>query len=556
MPLLISVNINNFYIASIIRDQTSHSNLDVVSLYLRQIDTSLTNSYLWLINQNNNIERFTEINNKDETKRIYADVSLFNGFHEMLKTYPAVDTVFAYTPQYDKIISASGENVTYSEKKLLWNFIKSIPENQNNVDSNWILVPINGKKYFFNIKSFEGGYLGIITKPETIKSLFLQNETSFGEFILSDNEGEPLSDTELKQKLNLDLSGDLSNYYLTGSPEKQLIVGESSMVSDFRLLMVIPDKVILQSISWVYIQSIALMLASIAVCIGIVFSIYREVLNPINNIVNAILHVGQDNFTIGITPKDEAWEYTAIYNAFNKMVKEIEDLKIDNYEERIKRQQAELHFYQMQIKPHFILNCLTTISNLVKLDEKENLISFISDFSNFSRYLLHTEFTLTSLKDEISQIEHYINIQKTRYPGRIFLMADVPDECYNHQIPTMILQTLVENSVKHGMNPDFDLCIFIQCREIASSEDEEKNSMLIVEDTGNGLSSEMLEKINDSSFAADSEKSFGVRNVKAILELNYNGKAKIVFKHNEPKGVRVEIELPKVVRDDEKTLEN
>ena len=544
VPLLILINVSYFFIISALRDQISNSGIDVVSLYLEQIDSYLSENSTLLTLKRNDTSQLMKLNSQDENQRLMANINLYNDFHDKIDLHPSVDSIFAYTTKYNCIVSASKETIPYPEKKSLWRYIESLPSNGNQVDVNWTVVTINGNLYILNIKSFDGGYLGVMTKPESLIALLPYDKSGSAKLVLADNKGNPLTDIPLIHALQLDLSSDLASYYLTGSPDKQLIVGKESARANFRLLMLKSDKEIRQDIANVYTLSHVFIIASLLAYCGVIFCLCRKVMMPMDRIVDTIHQMGRGDFTFNVSKKGIASEYVKIYDSFEKMLKQIETLKISNYEERIKRQQAELQFYQMQIKPHFILNCLTTISNLSRTGEKEKLSAYISDFSNFSRYMFHTKFVLVSLKDELRQIEHYINMQKTRIPDRVFYMTDVPDTYYEQQIPAMILQTLVENSIKHGLESSNDICIYIKCSEIDSLTSNEKYLILVIEDTGKGFSSEILLKINNTPSDMIHIEGFGLRNVIATLELNYNGKAAISFKNIEPTGTHVEIRLP------------
>ncbi|MDR1157313.1 MAG: histidine kinase [Oscillospiraceae bacterium] len=544
IPILIFINISYSLVVSTLRDQISLSNIDIASLYVDQVDSYLSDNNLLLVTKRSDTSQLMKLSSPDDDQRLLANVSLFNDFRKTINLYPAIDNIFAYTTKYNCVVSASGEKISYSEKKSLWRYIESLPSNGENVDVNWTLVTINGNKYFLNVKAFDGGYLGIVTKPGTLKSLLPYDKLKITNLIFADNSGNPLTDINLTQEHQLDLSKDLSSYYLTGNAEKQLIVGAESAMANFRLLLVKPDKEIRHNISWVYSLSYVIIIASFLSFAGVIFCLCRKVMNPMERIRDAIIKMGQGDFSFDTSSKGIAREYVDIYNSYMQMLKQIETLKIRNYEERIKRQQAELQFYQMQIKPHFILNCLTTIANLSRTGENEKLYAFISDFSHFSRYMFHKEFVLVSLKDELSQIEHFINMQKIRLPDKVFLMTEIPDDFNDRRIPAMILQTLVENSIKHGLDPSYDICIFIQCSEINSLLNNENILTLVVEDTGKGFPSEVLAEINSPYLEMNHVKGFGLRNVKATLDLNYNGKASIFFENMEPTGAHIEIKLP------------
>ena len=86
------------------------------------------------------------------------------------------------------------------------------------------------------------------------------------------------------------------------------------------------------------------------------------------------------------------------------MTSQIEQLRIAHYEETIRKQKAELRFYQTQIRPHFILNCLTTIHNLALSGETQKLTAFTTAFSGFARGMFSTDFAPVTVADELRQV--------------------------------------------------------------------------------------------------------------------------------------------------------
>jgi two-component system, LytTR family, sensor kinase len=119
----------------------------------------------------------------------------------------------------------------------------------------------------------------------------------------------------------------------------------------------------------------------------------------------------------------------------------------------IKNKEMQISLLKSQINPHFLFNTLNSISTLVNTS-KEQARRVITNLSDIFRYALdsHGE-ELVKLGDEIEFIENYLKIQQVRFGERLRFEKDIDLTCLNIEIPPMILQPLVENSVKYGIGP-------------------------------------------------------------------------------------------------------
>jgi two-component system LytT family sensor kinase len=122
----------------------------------------------------------------------------------------------------------------------------------------------------------------------------------------------------------------------------------------------------------------------------------------------------------------------------------------------LKNKEMQISLLRSQINPHFLFNTLNSISTLVH-SSKEQARKLITQLSDIFRYALdsHNE-EMVKLKDEINFIENYILIQQVRFGDRLRFQKDIDPTCFNIRIPPMILQPLVENSVKYGIAPKDD----------------------------------------------------------------------------------------------------
>jgi len=118
---------------------------------------------------------------------------------------------------------------------------------------------------------------------------------------------------------------------------------------------------------------------------------------------------------------------------------------------RLQVKEAEIDRLKAQINPHFLFNSLNSVSSLITA-QPEQAREMLVRLSGFLRYALENKNNnLTSLRSELENIRYYLEIEKVRFGQRLQFDFIVPDECLTMTIPHMILQPLVENSIKHGV---------------------------------------------------------------------------------------------------------
>lgn len=180
--------------------------------------------------------------------------------------------------------------------------------------------------------------------------------------------------------------------------------------------------------------------------------------------------------------------------------------------------EAELKALQTQINPHFLFNALHTTSFFVRKDPNKAR-EIIIDLSTYLRYNLENSCKLVPLEMELEQVKAYFNIEKARFGDKISLNIDVDENIKNISIPSLIIQPLVENSIKHGL---------LKKREggfvniIAKKEN--KDCLITIEDNGVGIDQKIIDNLDDRI-----DKNIGLKNVHNRIKLIY-GKGLVVEK--------------------------
>ena len=206
---------------------------------------------------------------------------------------------------------------------------------------------------------------------------------------------------------------------------------------------------------------------------------------------------------------------------------EIQQEKIKRLSSEKEALEANLRLLQAQVEPHFLFNTLSNILSLIDTNPA-NGKSMLVDLIHYLRTSLSRTFPdRITLDREIDMIKAYLNIQKIRMGERLHFQIELPEAIREHPFPPMLLQPLVENAVKHGLEPK------IVGGEILIQAAEEDDLIRIeVRDTGLGF----------SSFQGT---GVGIGNVKERIQLLYGGRGRLRLEENKPNGVRAIVEVPK-----------
>jgi two-component system LytT family sensor kinase len=196
--------------------------------------------------------------------------------------------------------------------------------------------------------------------------------------------------------------------------------------------------------------------------------------------------------------------------------------------------EAELRALRSQVNPHFLFNSLNTIADLIVRDpaRAEEMILRLSEV--FRRVLAHSSRSLASVGDEIEFLRTYLYIEEARFRDRLQVEIDVAPETAGEQIPSLILQPLVENAVKHGLAPQTGAGhLWISARF------EGDRLRLRVEDDGVGLNGSFLGR------SGLKQNGLGLSNVAERLRTLYRDRASVEIEPRQPRGSRVTLLIPR-----------
>jgi len=196
---------------------------------------------------------------------------------------------------------------------------------------------------------------------------------------------------------------------------------------------------------------------------------------------------------------------------------------------------ARMEALQNQINPHFLFNTLNSVSSLVRFDP-DTAREMIIKLANILRRLLHSSDAFVPLRDEIEFIDDYLDIEVVRFGrDKLRVIKDLDPFSLDVMVPSMLLQPLVENSIKHGLSTKLDGgSVHLRSRL------SESKLVLEVEDDGVGMgAANLLEKPDGLGGTG-----IGMANVAERLKVLYGGSAKMTIDSLEGKGTLVRLRLP------------
>lgn len=299
----------------------------------------------------------------------------------------------------------------------------------------------------------------------------------------------------------------------------------------------------------------------IIVIITNIFAILRyatQITKPLQILAKSANEVANGNLDIPLTEPAYNDEVGVVTSAFNQMVKSIR-----NYIERIKEsmdnerkhkerelmmethlKDAQIKYLQAQINPHFLFNSLNAGAQLSMLEGADNTYDYIQNMSQFFRYNLKNADKIITLGEEVKQIDHYIYILNVRFSGEIHFEKDIDEKLLNAQMPSMILQPIVENCVNHGIREmEGKGVINLKISKLLDT------ICISIKDNGKGMSQEKIDEILNGTYRDNglSMDSNGIGMVNVINRLRLFLKTDDVISINsegEDKGTEVLIYLP------------
>ncbi|ADM68236.1 Sensor histidine kinase YehU [Paenibacillus polymyxa E681] len=245
-------------------------------------------------------------------------------------------------------------------------------------------------------------------------------------------------------------------------PEEDVIVNRSNErvviasklpFADWSVISVTPSEDL--NVELVQNQRYLFIVAPILIIVSALIAsiVSRSISFPLKRVIREMKRVETGNFRHTVNTKSYE-EINQLATSFNHMVRRIAELielvRISSVSEK----NAELHALQTQVNPHFLYNTLDMIYWMLDEKGQDQLGEVVLSLSHMFRYSSHWEEGAdVSLREEVEQVGHYLTIIQARLEGRVSVDINIEERWMDIRLPKMTLQPLIENAVKHGLEP-------------------------------------------------------------------------------------------------------
>ena len=237
-------------------------------------------------------------------------------------------------------------------------------------------------------------------------------------------------------------------------------------------------------------------------------------------------------------------EFQLLYDEFNLMMEHMQVLARDNEELVQRKRMMEVKHLKDQFNPHFVFNVMENLHFII-LTNPEKAADMLVAFANLMRYEIDDAQTLVPLETDIEFVNDYLLLQKMRYGDKLRYNFGIPDSLLQCRIPKLLIQPIVENSIKHALSPNQGISIHVTARL------EGDLVVLCIADDGVGIPSEQLAILNNILSAEETMTThIGLYNTHRVLRLMYGATCGLTISSNKAgQGTIVELRVPMVITD-------
>lgn len=253
VPLITLLIYTNFYSIHVVHNQVASSIKNLISLYEGQIDTQLQDAdrnLLSLVTSDYDFRSMNTPNSEDEYQ--LAKHSVSDKLSNDIVLYKSIDAFYVYSQSRQDLLDIFKASVTFQERDQVEQYLHRLLSERPNlaeIRNSWFVQKIGQDYYMLRVIQSGDLYVGAWVNAKTLLiPLNLINLGSEGSALFVTNQGELMVSTNPLADENIDFSKSFQHFYISGSKNNLLIVGEPSQKGDFNLVAVMPDKQILQNL--------------------------------------------------------------------------------------------------------------------------------------------------------------------------------------------------------------------------------------------------------------------------------------------------------------------
>ena len=455
-------------------------------------------------------------------------VQTFLEYQENLKKVQTSFTEFEYqnethmtflleTDSTDHFINVSNLYIPYEDYLLLKSNLKSLRSDIS--DRKWKNVTTKNSEYLVKSVHYEGKIIyAVISSEDILKPLRKLNIGNNGKLSLKEPNNIPSE-----------------NYLIHAQNEKTHLPFDIYVLVDYA--EVFRNITLLE----VFLSAIPIIITILSIII--ILYIRQWMIKPITRLTERLSQLGDSIPPSEFFISEGILEIDKANDKLNKVIFDMQELKIREYHSQLELKKIELNYLKNQIRPHFYLNMLSMIHSMLQTKNYKEIEELTILTSNYLRHLFMANQDFSELKDEVQHIKDYLEIQRIRYGNSIYFSLDYNSDLQNTLVPSLLLQTFIENTIKHGFSFQDLFTILLSIKKVKTENSD--YIQICIEDNGPGFSEEILSKLNQKqSLITEDGHHIGITNTNERLNLLYPNDYTITFENNEEGGAKILLLIP------------
>ena len=475
------------------------------------------------------VERFmySTITHNESLEKL-NHVQTFLDYQENLKKVQTSFAEFEYqnethmtflleTDSTDYFINVSNLYIPYEDYLLLKSNLKSLRSDIS--DRKWKNVTTKNSEYLVKSVHYEGKIIyAVISSEDILKPLKKLNIGNNGKLSLKEPNNIPSE-----------------NYLIHAQNEKTHLPFDIYVLVDYA--EVFRNITLLE----VFLSAVPIIITILSIII--ILYIRQWMIKPITRLTERLSQLGDSIPPSEFFISEGILEIDKANDKLNKVIFDMQELKIREYHSQLELKKIELNYLKNQIRPHFYLNMLSMIHSMLQTKNYKEIEELTILTSNYLRHLFMANQDFSELKDEVQHIKDYLEIQRIRYGNSIYFSLNYNDDLQNTLVPSLLLQTFIENTIKHGFSFQDLFTILLSIKKVKTENSD--YIQICIEDNGPGFSEEILSKLNQKqSLITEDGHHIGITNTIERLNLLYPNDYTITFENNEEGGAKILLLIP------------
>ena len=426
-------------------------------------------------------------------------------------------TFLLETDSTEHFINVSNLYIPYEDYLLLKSNLKSLRSDIS--DRKWKNVTTKNSEYLVKSVHYEGKIIyAVISSEDILKPLRKLNIGNNGKLSLKEPNNIPSE-----------------NYLIHAQNEKTHLPFDIYVLVDYA--EVFRNITLLE----VFLSAVPIIITILSIII--ILYIRQWMIKPITRLTERLSQLGDSIPPSEFFISEGILEIDKANDKLNKVIFDMQELKIREYHSQLELKKIELNYLKNQIRPHFYLNMLSMIHSMLQTKNYKEIEELTILTSNYLRHLFMANQDFSELKDEVQHIRDYLEIQRIRYGNSIYFSLDYNDDLQNTLVPSLLLQTFIENTIKHGFSFQDLFTILLSIKKVKTENSD--YIQICIEDNGPGFSEEILSKLNQKqSLITEDGHHIGITNTIERLNLLYPNDYTITFENNEEGGAKILLLIP------------